>query len=157
MTRRRFQVPALLRAIEGLDAWWLATAGVEANRVVTVHRTKWTVCFKLHLVRGQEVEYHASITLWPTARQKLASRRQLGWQPDLVRSNWYRACRRELGRHGYHGSWHWSPRGRYGDFWRRLPDSRALAKEVRLLEELRRARPFFASPRRRAEPMTCAF
>jgi hypothetical protein len=72
----------------------------------------------------------------------LASRTQPGWHPELVKSDWYRACGRELRRHGYNGSWVWSPYGRFGDFWKTLQNFASLAREVRLLERLRKE-PFF--------------
>jgi hypothetical protein len=137
--RRRSHGPMLLRAFNGLDAWWLANAGVETQRVVSVGRTKWTVCYKVHVIPSRRIEYKASITLWPNVRrEKLTSRRQPGWHPDLVKTNWYQACGRELRRHGYHGSWQWSSWGRFGDFWKSLKDFRALAREAHALERLRK-------------------
>lgn len=130
--------PAHLRSLHGLDAWWLASAGVEARRVVSVGRTKCTVCYKVHVIPSRKIEYKASITLWPNARRRLASRRQPGWQPDLVKAHWYQACGRELRRHGYRGSWQWSPWGRFGDFWKTLKDFSSLAQEARKLECLRK-------------------
>ncbi len=143
-TPRRSNGSALLWAFDGLDAWRLASAGVEAQRVVSVRRTKWTVCYKVHVIPSRRIEYKASITLWPRARKRLPSRRQPGWHRDLVKRNWYQACGRELRRHGYHGSWLWSPYGRFGDFWKTLRDLSSLAREVRLLEHLRRE-PFFGA------------
>jgi len=37
--QRKSHRPARLRSVHGLDAWWLASAGVEAQRVVSVGRT----------------------------------------------------------------------------------------------------------------------
>ena len=138
-TQRRSQGPMSLRAFNGLDAWWLASAGVEAQRTVSVARTKWTVCYKVHVIPSRRIEYKASITLWPNARGKrLTSRRQAGWHPDLIKTNWYQACSRELRRHGYRGSWQWSPWGRFGDFWKTLKDFSSLARETHKLERLRK-------------------
>jgi hypothetical protein len=142
--QRRSSSSTLLRAFDGLDAWFLVSAGVEAQRVVSVRRTKWTVCYKIHVIPSRRIEYRASITLWPMTRTTLASRRQPGWRPELLKSNWYQVCGRELRRHGYHGSWLWSPCGRFGDFWKTLRDFSSLAREVRLLEHLRRE-PFFGA------------
>ena len=144
-TQHRSHSSALLRAFDGLDAWCLASVGVEARRVVSVRRTTWTVCYKVPVIPLRRIECKSSITLWPRARKTLASRRQPGWHPDLVKGgNWYQAYGRELRRHGYHGSWLWSPCGRFGDFWKTLRDSNSLAREVRLLEHLRRE-PFFGT------------
>jgi hypothetical protein len=136
----------LLRAIDCLDAWSLAGAAAEARRVVSVRRTKWTVCYKVHVIPSPRITYKASITLWPRARKRLTSRRELGWHPDLVKGKWYRGCGRELRRHGYRGSWRWSPFGRFGDYWKVLRDFNSLAREVRLLEHLRRE-PLFGTAR----------
>jgi hypothetical protein len=97
---RRSHSPAFLRAFDGLGAWRLASAGVEAQRVASVHRTMWIVCYKVHVIPSRRIEYKASITLWARARKTLVSRRQPGWHPDLVRGNWYQASGRELRRHG---------------------------------------------------------
>jgi len=138
-TGHRSQGPMSLQAFTGLDAWWLASAGVEAQRAVSVGRTKWTVCYKVHVIPSRRIEYKASITLWPNARGKrLTSRRQAGWHPDLIKTNWYEGCRRELRRRGYHGSWQWSPSGRFGDFWKTFKDFSSLAREARILERLRK-------------------
>ena len=137
-----------LRALRGLDTWRLVSIGVEARRVVSVGRTKWTVCYKVHVIPARRTEYKASITLWPRARtKKLTSRRAPGWHPDLVKGDWYQACGRELRRRGYQGSWPWSPWGRFGDFWKTLGDFNALAREARVLERLRRA-PLIPPPQR---------
>jgi hypothetical protein len=47
-TKRGAHRPARLRAFDGLVAWQLTSAGLEAQRVVSVGRTKWTVCYKVH-------------------------------------------------------------------------------------------------------------
>jgi hypothetical protein len=146
-TQHRSHRCACLRGLNGLDAWCLVSAGVEAQRVVSAGRTKWTVCYKVHVIPSRRVQYKASITLWPRARTRLVSRAHLGWHPDLVKGDWYQTCGRELRRHGYHGNWHWSPHGRFGDFWKTLKDFNALAREARLMERLRTA-PFSAWGRR---------
>lgn len=127
-----------LLAFNGLSAWRLASAGVEARRIISVGRTKWTVCYKVHVVPSRTTKYKASVTLWPNARRRLASRRQAGWHPDLVKANWYQACGRRLRRHGYRGKWQWSPWGRFGDFWKTLKDFSSLAREAHKLEHLRK-------------------
>jgi hypothetical protein len=129
----------LLRAFDGLDSWRLTNVGVMARRVVEVGATKWTVCYMVHVIPSRRVEYKASITLWPRTGKRLTSRRQLGWHPELREAKWYQACGRALARHGYRGSWQWSPWGRFGDFWKTLKNLDALAREIRLLERLRRA------------------
>jgi hypothetical protein len=146
LAQRKLLRPAHLRSLHGLDAWWLASAGVEAQRVVSVGRKKWTICYKVHVIPSRKIEYKASITLWPKVRRKrLTSRRQRGWDADLIKTNWYQACCRELRRYGYRGSWLWSPWGRYGDFWKTLKDFGSLAREAHVLERLRKA-PFPAGP-----------
>jgi|SRR5437016_5391928 len=139
MTARRIRDRTLrcprLRAFGGLDAWCVASAGFEAQQVVSVGSTKWTICFKLHVIPTRRTQYKASITLWPTTRGKRA---HPGWHPHLVNGNWYQACQRELRRYGYHGSWLSSPHGRFGDFWKTLSDFDALAREARFLERLRK-------------------
>jgi len=140
--QRRPHGLAFLRALDGLAAWSVVSVGVESRRVVSVRGTNWTVCYKVHVIPSRTIEYKASITMWPRARKTLASRTQPGWHPELVKSNWYKTCGRELRRHGYYGSWAWSPYGRFGDFWKTLRDFESLAREVRLLERLRKE-PFF--------------
>ena len=128
-----------LRAFNGLGAWCLASAGIEAQRLVAVGRTRWTVCYKVHVIPGRRIEYKASITLWPNARGKrFASRKQPGWHPDLIKTNWYQAYVRALRRHGYRGSWQWSPWGRFGDFWKTLKNFSSLSREAHMLEHLRK-------------------
>ena len=138
MTARRTQHRhrcARLRAFGDLDAWCLASAGVEAQQAMSVGPTKWTVCYKVHVIPSRRTQYKASITLWPRARQ---NRAHLGWHPHLVKSNWYQACLRELRRYGYHGNWLLSPYGRFGDFWKTLRNFSALVREARFLERLRK-------------------
>lgn len=138
-TQRRSRRNMSLRAFKGLDAWWLASLGVETQRVVSVGRVRWTVCYKVHVIPSRRTEYKASITLWPDAkRRRLISRRQPGWHPDLIKNDWYQACGRGLRRLGYHGSWQWSPWGRFGDFWKTFEDFSSLAREAYMLERLRK-------------------
>jgi hypothetical protein len=135
--RPRSHVP--LRVFTALDRWWLASAGIEAQRVISVGRAKLTVCYKVQVISSGRTKYKASITVWPRARRRFTSAKQPGWHPDLVKSSWYQACARALRRHGYHGTWRWSPWGRFGDFWKSLRDSRSLASEAHKLEGLRDA------------------
>jgi hypothetical protein len=132
-----------LRGLGGLNGWSVTSAAVEAKRVVSVGRTKWTACYKVHVIPSRRIQYKTSITLWPRTTTTLASRRHPGWHPDLAKAKWYQACTRELRRHGYRGRWLWSPSGRFGDFWKTLGGADSLAREVRLLDRLRRA-PFIA-------------
>jgi len=127
-SRPRTHVP--LRAFTGLDGWCLASAGFESRRAVSVGRVKMTVCHKLHVIPSRRTKYKASITVWPSARRRLGSARRRGWHPDLVKIGWYQACARALRRHGYRGTWRWSPWGRFGDFWKSLKDSDSLAQEA---------------------------
>ena len=46
-------------------------------------------------------------------------------------------CEREIRRHGYSGEWRKSPWGRFGDFWKRLKDAKAVADEAKRLDDLR--------------------
>jgi len=148
--RARHSLPrcARLGAFDRLAAWSLTGAGLEARQVVSVARTKWTVCYKVHVIPARRTQYKASITLWPKAGTKPIARTHPGWNADLVRNKWYQACRQELRRRGYHGNWLWSPSGRFGDFWKTLSDANALAKEARVLERLRRQPSFGAQGRR---------
>jgi hypothetical protein len=141
-SRSRGQVP--LRAFSGLDGWWLTNGGIEAQRAISVGGARLTVCYKVHIIPARRTKYKASITLWPRARRRLTSRRQPGWHPDLVRTNWYEACGQEFRRRGYRGSWRWSPWGRFGDFWKSLNGAGSLAREAQKLERLRRG---FGLPR----------
>ena len=127
----------LMRAFEKLDGWSLENAGIEVRRAVSVGRTKWTICYKVHVIPSRQPQYKASITLWPPAGRKLASRRSAGWRADLLEIGWYKRAGRELRRHGYRGRWQWSPWGRFGDFWKALRDVDALAAEVHVLDHLR--------------------
>src|SRR2546426_2384755 len=102
-----------------------------SDLVVSVGPTKWTVCYKVHVIPSRRTQYKASITLWPRTRQ---NRARPGWHPHLVKSNWYQACLREPRRYGYHGNWLSSPYGRFGDFWKPLRDFSALARETRFQE-----------------------
>jgi hypothetical protein len=144
--KRQSSVPRpsqLMRAFRGLDEWWLASAGVEAQRILTVGKTKWTACYKVHVVPPRRAEYKASITLWPRVRRRLVSqRRSGGWNAELLDQGWYDRSSRELPRHGYRGTWQWSPWGRFGDFWKTLTSMSDLAVEVRTLERLRKTLRF---------------
>lgn len=126
------------------------SVGLEARQVISVARTKWTVCYKIHAIPSGRTEYKSSITLWPRAKKRLVSRAEPGWHAGLVKSNWYRTCREELCRRGYHGRWSWSPSGRFGDFWKTLKDFQSLAKEARILDRLRKEPSFCAMGRRRS-------
>ena len=124
--------------------------GLEARQLITVARTNWTVCYKVHAIPSRRTEYKSSITLWPRTKKHLVSRAQLGWHAGLVKTNWYRTCRERLRRHGYHGRWRWSPWGRFGDFWKSLDDFNTLATEARVLDQLRKEPLFYATrPRTR--------
>src|SRR5437879_2858818 len=105
------------------------SAGLEARQLISVARTQWTVCYKIHVIPSNRTQYRASITLWPRATRRLVSRAEPGWHADLAKSNWYRACRENLRRRGYQGRWLWSPWGRFGDFWKSLKDFNSLARE----------------------------
>ena|SRR5215471_12019279 len=126
-----------LGVFTGLDGWSLASAGIEAQRTISVGHAKFTVCYKVHVIPSRRTKYKASITVWPEARRRFTSTRQPGWHPDLLKSSWYQACARALRRHGYRGTWRWSPWGRFGDFWKSLSDSGSLAREAHKLERLR--------------------
>src|SRR5262249_14255352 len=129
------------------------SAGLEARQVISVAQTKWTVCYKIHAIPSRRTEYKSSITLWPHAKRRLVSRAEHGWHTDLVKSNWYRTCRKELRRSGYHGRWHWSPSGRFGDFWMSLKDFDSLTREARILDRLRK-KPSFCTTGRRASRLS---
>jgi hypothetical protein len=142
--QHRTQPCSSVRVLASLDGWCLASVGVEAKEVLSVGSTKWTVCYKLHVIPSRRTQYKASITLWPRTR----GRRLLHeWHPHLRRDNWYQECRQQLRRYGYRGSWPPSPYGRFGDFWKTLTNFDALAREARLLQRLRRA-SFVARSRR---------
>src|SRR5437867_11657048 len=153
--RARRSVPrcARLSAFDRLATWCLTSAGVEARHVVSVAGTKWTVCYKVHVIPAHRTQYRASITLWPKTRKRFVSRAQPGWHADLVRGDWYHDCRRELRRRGYDGRWVWSPYGRFGDFWKTLKDVTSLAREARALERLRKE-PSFCPPGRRTSRLS---
>jgi hypothetical protein len=135
--RRQSRSHVALRPFAGLEGWWLANGGVETQRTISVGRAKLTVCYKVHVIPSRRPTYKASITVWPRARRRFTSRLQLGWHPDLLRMGWYQASAREFRQHGYHGTWRWSPWGRFGDFWKSLKEPGSLAKEAHKLERLR--------------------
>src|SRR5919204_1692407 len=147
MTRRRIKhqtrrCPSL-RTLSMLDGWCLASVGVEAKDVLSVGPTKWTVCYKLHVIPSRRTQYKASITLWPrtrASRQPLKwSRQPQKWHPHLGRDNWYQACRQQLLQYGYRGKWAQSPLGPFGNFWKTLRSLDALPREARRLQRFRRA------------------
>ena len=123
-----------LRAFGRLDGWCLVNAGIEAQHMVSVGLTRWTVCYKVHVIPSRRTQFKASITLWPRTRHRPA---HPGWHPQLLKAGWYQTCQRELHRYGYRGSWAASPFGRFGDFWKTLRDFNALTKEAHVLEGLR--------------------
>jgi hypothetical protein len=139
---------ARLPAFDRLPRWRMTHGGVEARQLVSVAGTKWTVCYKVHVIPARRTQYKASITLWPKTKKRLLSRAQPGWHADLVANNWYHACRRELRRRGYHGRWLWSPYGRFGDFWKPMKDITSLAREAHALERFRKEPSFAALGRR---------
>ena len=134
----------LMRAFQGMDEWVLASAGVESQRILTIGRTKWTACYGVHVVPGRRRPgYQASVTLWPRVRRRLASqRRSGGWNAALLEQGWYDRSSRELRRHGYRGTWQWSPWGRFGDFRKTLKSMSDLAVEVRNVDRLRQSLRF---------------
>ena len=143
--RRKTPVPRpaqLMRAFRRLPSWWLASAGVEAQRIVTVGPTRWTVCYKVHVVPLGRGGHKASITLWPRTRTRLTKGRSGGWDAELKQAGWYDRCARLLRSHGYRGTWETSPWGRFGDFWKTLKSMDALAKEARSMERLRQTLRF---------------
>jgi len=84
-TPRRPRGHTPLRVFAGLDGWWLASAGIEAQRAISVGRAKLTVCYKVHVIPSHRTKYKASITVWPRSRRRFTSARQAGWHPDLVK------------------------------------------------------------------------
>jgi len=74
MTERRtdHRLPrcARLRSLKSIAAWCLVSAGVEARQPTSVGRTKWIVCYKVHVVPSRRTEYRTSITLWPDCAKK---------------------------------------------------------------------------------------
>jgi hypothetical protein len=142
--QHRTQPCSSLRALARFDGWYLASVGVEARDLLSVGPTKWTVCYKLHVIPSRRTQYKASITLWPRTRAK---RLLHEWHPHLVRENWYQACRQQLRRYDYRGSWAPSPYGRFGDFWKTLSNFNALPREARFLQRFRRS-AFVARSRR---------
>jgi hypothetical protein len=81
----------------------------------------WTICCKVHVIRGVRVShvmFRSSVTVWtPTT----AGRRRAG----RLAKEWRQQRQREIRGHGYRGRWRRSPCGPVGDFWKTLQDARA--------------------------------
>ncbi len=120
------------------EAWW-GSAGFERREPVTAAGAQWTVVYRIRTRRrpadgGDTLELMSSVTVWPvtTPRRPRAS----GALEQTV-SAWRRRVQSTLRRRGYHGRWEESPEGRFGDFWKSLPNAAAVAVEVKRLERLR--------------------
>src|SRR5262245_2406285 len=106
---------------------WQYRAHFETKRIYCVGRGELTVAFTVHVVPPGHDDgvLTSSVTVWPPGRKqrgtprlwKASAKRPGGWNPTLVRLDWYRKCERMLRSYGYHGQWRHSPYGRFGDFW----------------------------------------
>jgi hypothetical protein len=124
--------------------WWAANAGFERRDAVTVDGTRWTIIYKIHVVRSEgaradKLDFKSSITVWPATT---AVRRRPARVPDesdagRLSKEWRQKCQREIRQHGYRGGWEKSPAGQFGDFWKTLKDASSVATEVKLLDQMR--------------------
>jgi hypothetical protein len=64
-----------LRGLGGLNGWSVTSAAVEAKRVVSVGRTKWTACYKVHVIPSRRIQYKVAETLRTYGRRRLADMR----------------------------------------------------------------------------------
>jgi hypothetical protein len=125
---------------------WNYRTNFATGRLYTVGRTKLTVAFTLHVVPPGHSDgvLASSVTVWPGVRRRLGDDRLWsaspkipgGWNAALRRMGWYEDCEDLLRSYGYHGKWRHSPFGRFGDFWKKHPDSKSLVAEVAVLERL---------------------
>ena len=125
---------------------WNYRAHFETNRVYELGRADLRVAYTVHVVPPghEDGVFTSSVTVWPPGRKrpgsdrawKASPKRPGGWNPALRRSNWYGQCERLLRSYGYRGQWRHSPWGRFGDFWKKHPNSKALAAEAAVLETL---------------------
>jgi len=150
LTRIRSRLEAIKRLCSAFEreprpAWnYRSTFGT--NRVYSLRGGELRINFNVHVAPPghDEVVFTSSVTVWPPGRKRRASgrlwnagsNRPGGWNQALRQSNWYRDCERLLRSYGYRGKWRHSPWGRFGDFWKKHPDSRALAAEPSVLQRL---------------------
>jgi hypothetical protein len=137
-----------------LPSWnYRATFGT--NHVYPLRRGQLRVAFNVHVVPPGHDDgvLTSSVTVWPPDRKRrgsnrawnASSKRSGGWNEALRESNWYGECEKLLRSYGYHGKWRPSPSGRFGDFWRKHRDSKALAAELAVLQRLS-AEQFWRAP-----------
>lgn len=119
----------------------MVNLGFERREVVTVHGTRWTCCYKIHVNNFSRnilaaPKLQAGITFWPPRATKVSGAAGRARDAKLRSVGWYRASERELKRHGYRGGWRATRWGRMGDFLKDLTDARAVAAEVRRFDGL---------------------
>jgi hypothetical protein len=130
---------------EPRPAWYYRTT-FGMNRAYGLRGRELRVNFNVHVVPPGHDEgvFTSSVTVWPPGRKRRGntrlwnggSKKPGGWNLSLRQVNWYADCERLLRTYGYRGKWRHSPWGRFGDFWKRHPDSKTLAAEPALLETL---------------------
>jgi hypothetical protein len=109
--------------------WSFENSGFALNRRAKVGRRSLILNYKIHAnrVARERTAYRASLTIWPV--------RLAGSKEPLFPVDWRNAVTRRLKRHGYYGRFRivWR-RYYFGDFWKNLPDFKAVATEVSQLE-----------------------
>jgi len=138
---RRREFHELLRLIRFFTRrggpWQVGATGFEARLRLRIGGRTGSIVYKLHTLGWGErrMRYLASVTIWPSSRRTRTE--------ETRASRAFReSCSRTLRRHGYRGKWQRSPWGRFGDFWKRLKDLRALHHEAAMLERWSDAPPW---------------
>ncbi len=135
---------------------WNYRANFGTNRTYRIGRGELRVAYAVHVVPPghEDGVLTSSVTVWPPGRKRrgsdrlwnAGSKRPGGWNATLRQANWYGDCERLLRGYGYHGKWRQSPWGRFGDFWKKHRNSKALAAEPTVLERLSKE-PFWGRRR----------
>jgi hypothetical protein len=125
---------------------WNYRAHFAIGREYVVRRVKLRVAFTVHVVPPGHDDgvLTSSVTVWPEGRKRpggdrlwrASPKRPGGWNARLQQVDWYQSCEGLLRTYGYRGKWRHSPSGRFGDFWKKHHDSKSLAREVAVLEQL---------------------
>jgi len=119
------------------ETWTLANKSCEIRRTIAGPGGIWAVSLSIHVIRTDAIDeerrigrfsYRGSITLWgPERASPEPKTRVRKWRSDVGRV---------MKSAGYAGTWHSSPTGAWGDFWKRLVNRGHALREAERLAHI---------------------